>query len=93
MVFLRQTRRAPGSIDAASQSLLPDQRCQDAGLKATVTLLLVLLMKSKLLRIKMSFLGSILGFALLVGFLLTSGLLTLITGGAVAYAATRSNSN
>ncbi len=78
--------------------LLPNPFCpisaaKIAGLKATVTLLLVLLMKSKLLRIKMSLLGSILGFAMLVGFLLTSGLLTLITGGAVAYAATRSNSN
>ena len=78
--------------------LLPNPFCpisaaKIAGLKATVTLLLVLLMKSKLLRIKMSLLGSILGFAMLVGFLLTSGLLTLITGGAVAYAATRSNRN
>ena len=78
--------------------LLPNPFCpisaaKIAGLKATVTLLLVLLMKSKLLRGKMSLLGSILGFAMLVGFLLTSGLLTLITGGAVAYAATRSNSN
>lgn len=78
--------------------LLPNPFCpisaaKIAGLKATVMLLLVLLMKSKLLRIKMSLLGSILGFAMLVGFLLTSGLLTLITGGAVAYAATRSNSN
>jgi hypothetical protein len=58
-----------------------------------VVLLLVLLMKSKLLRLKMSLLGSVLGFAMLVGFLLTSGLLTVIAGGAVAYAATRSNSN
>ena len=56
-------------------------------------LLLVLLMKSKLLRLKMSLLGSVLGFAMLVGFLLTSGLLTVIAGSAVAYAATRSNSN
>ena len=78
--------------------LLPNPFCpisaaKIAGLKATVTLLLVLLMKSKLLRIKMSLLGSVLGFAMLVGFLLTSGLLTVIAGGAVAYAATRSNSN
>jgi len=78
--------------------LLPNPFCpisaaKIAGLKATVMLLLVLLMKSKLLRIKMSLLGSVLGFAMLVGFLLTSGLLTVIAGGAVAYAATRSNSN
>lgn len=78
--------------------LLPNPICpisaaKIAGLKATVMLLLVLLMKSKLLRIKMSLLGSMLGFAMLVGFLLTSGLLTVIAGGAVAYAATRSNSN
>ena len=78
--------------------LLPNPFCpisaaKIAGLKATVMLLLVLLMKSKLLRIKMSLLGSMLGFAMLVGFLLTSGLLTVIAGGAVAYAAIRSNSN
>lgn len=78
--------------------LLPSPFCpisaaKIAGLKATVVLLLVLLMKSKLLRLKMSLLGSVLGFAMLVGFLLTSGLLTVIAGGAVAYAATRSNSN
>ena len=78
--------------------LLPSPFCpisaaKIAGLKATVVLLLVLLMKSKLLRLKMSLLGSVRGFAMLVGFLLTSGLLTVIAGGAVAYAATRSNSN
>ena len=78
--------------------LLPNPFCpisaaKIAGLKATVMLLLVLLMKSKLLRIKMSLLGSLLGFEMLMGFLLTSGLLTVIAGGAVAYAATRSSSN
>ena len=78
--------------------LLPNPFCpisaaKIAGLKATVVLLLVRLRKSKLLRLKMSLLGSVLGFAMLVGFLLTSGLLTVIAGGAVAYAATRSNSN
>ena len=78
--------------------LLPNPFCpisaaKIAGLKATVVLLLVLLMKSKLLRLKMSLLGSVLGFAMLVGFLLTSGLLTVIAGSAVAYAATRSTSN
>ena len=64
-----------------------------AGLKTTVVLLLVMLTKSKLLRIKMSFLGSVLGFAMLMGFLLTTGLLTVITGGAVAYAAMQNRSN
>ena len=61
-----------------------------AGLKATVSLLLILLIKSKLLRIKMSLLGSVLGFAMLVGFLISTGLLTLVAGGAVVYAATQS---
>jgi len=78
--------------------LLPNPFCpisaaKIAGLKATVVLLLVLLMKSKLIRLKMSLLGSVLGFAMLVGFRLTSGLLTVVAGGAAAYAATRSNSN
>ena len=41
----------------------------------------------------MSFLGSVLGFAMLMGFLLTTGLLTVITGGAVAYAAMQNRSN
>jgi hypothetical protein len=35
----------------------------------------------------MSLLGSLIGFALLVGFLLTTGVLTLVAGGAVVYAA------
>ena len=58
-----------------------------AGLKATVLLLLVMLMKSQLLRVKMSLLGSLIGFVLLVGFLISSGFLTVVAGGAVAYAA------
>ena len=58
-----------------------------AGLKATIVILMVMLMKSKLLRIKMSLLGSLIGFTLLVGFLLTTGALTLVAGGAVVYAA------
>ena len=62
---------------------------QIAGLKATVALLLMLLIKSKLLRVKMSLLGSLLAFHMLVTFLITSGLLTVVAGGAVAYAATR----
>ena len=71
----------------------PISAAKIAGLKTTVVLLLVMLMKSKLLRIKMSFLGSLLGFAMLVGFLLTTGLLTALTGGAVAYAAMQTRSN
>ncbi len=60
---------------------------QVAGLKATIVILMMMLMKSKLLRVKMSLLGSLIGFALLVGFLLTTGVLTLVAGGAVVYAA------
>ena len=65
----------------------PISTAKIAGLKATVTLLLILLIKSKLLRVKMSLLGSVIGLILLTGFLLSSGLLTLVAGGAVAYAA------
>ena len=65
----------------------PISAAKIAGLKATVTLLLILLIKSKLLRVKMSLLGSVLGLVMLTGFLLSTGLLTLVAGGAVAYAA------
>ena len=65
----------------------PISAAKIAGLKATVTLLLVLLIKSKMLRVKMSLLGSLIGLILLTGFLLSTGLLTLVAGGAVAYAA------
>ena len=71
----------------------PISAAKIASLKATVILLLVLLLKSKLLRIKMSVLGSFLGFAMLVSFLLSAGVLTVITGGAVAYAAMQNRSN
>ncbi|QNJ02849.1 hypothetical protein [Synechococcus sp. PROS-U-1] len=71
----------------------PISAAKIASLKATVILLLVLLMKSKLLRIKMSVLGSFLGFAILVSFLLSAGVLTVITGGAVAYAAMQNRGN
>lgn len=71
----------------------PISAARIAGLKATVTLLLILLVKSKLLRLKMSLLGSVLGFAILVGFLITTGVLTLVAGGAVAYAASQNRSN
>ena len=65
----------------------PISAAKIAGLKATVTLLLILLIKSKLLRVKMSLLGSVLGLIMLTGFLLSTDLLTLVAGGAVAYAA------
>ena len=65
----------------------PISAAKIAGLKATVTLLLIMLIKSKLLRVKMSLLGSLIGLVLLAGFLLSTGLLTLVAGGAVAYAA------
>ena len=71
----------------------PISAAKVAGLKATVNLLLLMLLKSKLLRIKMSLLGSLIGLALLAGFLLSTGLLTLVTGGAVAYAASKNRSN
>jgi hypothetical protein len=65
----------------------PISAARIAGLKATVLLLLVLLIKSKLLRVKMSLLGSLLGLLLLTGFLISTGLLTVVAGGAVLYAA------
>ena len=71
----------------------PISAAKVAGLKATVNLLLLMLLKSKLLRIKMSLLGSLIGLALLAGFLLSTGLLTLLTGGAVACAASKNRSN
>ena len=69
----------------------PISAAKIAGLKATVLLLLVMLMKSKLLRVKMSLLGSFLGLIILTGFLVSTGLLTLVAGGAVAYAASQKN--
>ena len=65
----------------------PISAARIAGLKATVMLLLVLLIKSKLLRVKMSLLGTVLGLLLLTGFLVSTGLLTEVAGGAVLYAA------
>ena len=65
----------------------PISAARIAGLKATVMVLLVLLIKSKLLRVKMSLLGSFLGLLMLTGFLISTGLLSLIAGGAVIYAA------
>lgn len=65
----------------------PISAARIAGLNATVMLLLVLLIKSKLLRVKMSLLGSVLGLLMLTGFLISTGLLTVVAGGAVLYAA------
>ncbi len=65
----------------------PISAARIAGLKATVMLLLVLLIKSKLLRVKMSLLGSVLGLLMLTGFLISTGLLTVVAGGAVLYGA------
>jgi hypothetical protein len=65
----------------------PISAARIAGLKATVMLLLVLLIKSKLLRVKMSLLGSVLGLLMLPGFLISTGLLTVVAGGAVLCAA------
>ena len=65
----------------------PISAAKIAALKATVLLLLVMLTKSQLLRIKMSLLGSVIGFVLLISFLISSGILTVVAGGAVAYAA------
>ncbi|MFU8885894.1 MAG: hypothetical protein ACNA8O_10595 [Cyanobacteriota bacterium] len=56
------------------------------GLKATVVLLLMLLAKSNLLRVKMSFLGSVIGLFLLVNFLAATGVLAVISGGSLLYA-------
>ena len=71
--------------------LCPISAAKFAGLKATVVLLMVMLIKSKLLRVKMSLLGSLLGLVMLTGFLVTTGVLTLVAGGAVAYAASSKN--
>ena len=66
--------------------LCPISAAKIAGLKATLMLLLVLLIKSKLLRVKMSLLGSFLGLLMLTGFLISTGLLSVVAGGAVLYA-------
>ena len=64
--------------------LTPLLAAKVAGLKATVGLLLILLIKSQLLRVKMSFLGSVLGLVLTLSFLVTSGALVVISA-AVAW--------
>ena len=70
----------------------PISAAKIAGLKATVILLLILLMKSKLLRLKMSLVGSLLGIMMLTGFLISTGLLTLLAGGSIAYATLQTRS-
>lgn len=67
----------------------PVSAAKIASLKATVALLLMLLIKSKMLRVKMSLLGSVLAFHMLVAFLITTGFLTVVAGGALAYAASQ----
>ena len=57
-----------------------------AGLKATVFLLLILLIKSNLLRVKMSFLGSLLALYFVTSFLAITGLMTTIAAGATYFA-------
>ena len=57
-----------------------------ASLKATIVLLLILLIKSNLLRIKMSLFGTLLGLFFLASFLAATGLLTAIAGGSIFYA-------
>lgn len=64
----------------------PFSAARIAGLRATVMLLLILLFKSKLLRLKMSLLGSLLGLLLTLAFLASSGALALIAAGATAFA-------
>lgn len=66
--------------------LSPFAAAKISGLQVTVVLLLMLLIKSKLLRVKMSFLGSAIGLFLLVSFLATTGALVLVSGGALLYA-------
>ena len=72
--------------------LCPISAAKIARLKATVLLLLVMLMKSQLLRVKMSLLGSLIGFLLLVSFLISTGILIVVAGGAVTYAAMQNKS-
>lgn len=60
-------------------------------LQATVVLLLTLLIKSRLLRLKMGFLGSLLALAMLISFAATTGLLALITAASLAYGFSQRN--
>ena len=60
-------------------------------LQATVVLLMTLLIKSRLLRLKMGFLGSLLALAMLISFAATTGLLALITTASLAYGFSQRN--
>ncbi|MFM2159208.1 MAG: hypothetical protein RLZZ124_1682 [Cyanobacteriota bacterium] len=77
------------AIDAGTMPLLPLTHpftaARLAGLQAAVALLLILLIKSRLLRVKLAFTGSLLALAMLLSFAAATGLLTLITAGALAY--------
>jgi hypothetical protein len=65
--------------------LTPLLAAKVAGLKATVGLLLILLIKSHLLRVKMSFLGSVLGLFFTLTFLVASGALAVISAASIAW--------
>jgi len=67
----------------------PFSAAKIAGLKATVVVLIILLIKSKLLRVKMSLLGSLLALLMLTGFLISTGVITVLAGGTVLYTASR----
>ena len=87
MAMLRQTQLSLVPGLALSQPLRSDQCSENRWTQGKVLLLLVMLTKSQLLRVKMSLLGSVIGFVLLISFLISSGILTVVAGGAVAYAA------
>ena len=61
---------AAGQLSAAADQ----ESARIAGLRATVVLLLILLFKSKLLRLKMSLLGTVIGLFLTLIFLASSGM-------------------
>ena len=67
----------------------PFSAAKIAGLKVTVVLLIILLIKSKLLRVKMSLVGSLLALLMLTGFLISTGVITVLAGGTVLYTASR----
>ena len=54
-----------------------------------MVVVIILLIKSKLLRVKMSLLGSLLALLMLTGFLISTGVITVLAGGTVLYTASR----
>ena len=62
----------------ATPIVVPILKAKIIGLKATIGLLIFMLIKSNLLRVKMSLLGSLLGLFFLSLFLVTTGLLTTV---------------